>query len=301
MEILNLIHRDMLKKLNELDQISSYSEYHKTNVSEWMAVMHFLGAYGFKEIAGKYTLYSTFALETRLAHLHDSILQSIDTIKKIGSPKSFHSVENFCNIAHRITNLFLDHIAEDSITNLYSQIIDIISTEINSLTSSKRKIKPDYCGETISFQKALYEYYRKMIKIKIQQTTINFFYKFLNMRCDNIRVENLLFFERKVPKSIRQMIQKTSKIMNNINYYIYNCDAPVDTQGNETLNLELERIMETKIILEEHLSKTQQCDHNCDLEVIGQNINRTHCEEFRDCQHISTHSNSCKVTWVWKE
>ncbi|CAG5084209.1 Protein of unknown function [Cotesia congregata] len=294
MEILNLIHRDMLEKLNELDQISSHSEYHKTNVSEWMAVMHFLGAYGFKEIGDKYTLYSTFSLETRLAHLHDSILQSIDTIKVIGSPKSFHSVENFCTIALRITNSFLDHIDENSITNLYSKTIDNISTEINSLTSIKRKIKPDYCGETISFQKALYEYYRQMIKIKIQQTIINFFYRVLNMRCNNIRVENLSLFGRKVPKSIRQMIQKTSKIMNNINYYIYNCDGPVDTQSNETSNLELKRIMETKIILEEHLSKTQLCDHNCDLEVIDQNINQTHCEEFRDCRHISTHTNSCK-------
>lgn len=66
--------------------------------------------------------------------------------------------------------------------------------------------------------------------------------------------------------------------------------------GNETLNLELKRIMETKIILEEHLSKTQLCDHNCDLQVIGQDINQTHCEEFRDCRHISTHTNSCKVS-----
>lgn len=49
------------------------------------------------------------------------------------------------------------------------------------------------------------------------------------------------------------------------------------------------------IINEKDLSTTQSCSHNCDLELIGDTVNNTDCQQFRDCRYFAHNIDICKM------
>ncbi|CAD6242763.1 GSCOCG00009565001-RA-CDS [Cotesia congregata] len=283
--ILNKIVIDLIGILTKLDDIKSdFDDNYLTQ--EFDGLMKSFEIYNSK--LRDFESYSSLIARKKII---DEKRYTIETYVKwivsFQNDTELQSLINFCPFISKSIELIDSVFHSDSIAEVLNELIDNISKKIETN-------QYNICGQRSSLNEGWFFYYRQTMTAFLKKMVIYYYFGVIDARCKNEQQNDAMTFLKTNSIEILTKSLKSSKQLQQMNYYMYQCDA-FDLKKGKIYGgyYQLERMIQTMVINEKDLSADQSCWHNCKLNKMEGNINHTECKEFYDCRFMSYGFHMC--------
>ncbi|KAH0564622.1 hypothetical protein KQX54_013175, partial [Cotesia glomerata] len=277
--IVNKIVIDLIGILTKLDNIKSdFDDIYLTK--EFDSLMKSFEIYNFK--LRDFESYSSLIARTKIIDEKRSTIETyVKWIVSFQNDTELQNLINFCPFISRSIEHVDSVFHSDSIAEVLNELIDNI---LKKIETSQYNI----CGQRSSLNEGWFFYYRQTMTAFLKKMVIYYYFGVIDARCKNEQQNGAMTFLKTNSIEILTKSLKSSKQLQQINYYMYQCDT-FDLKKGKIYGgyYELERMIQTMVINEKDLSADQSCWHNCKLDKMEGNLNHTACKEFYDCRFMS--------------